>query len=167
MHLVGFYYKNISRCTVLWMSKGRTCKCDTFYPWYVIKWISFPNSSIGHCLHTPLFTLIVIKHLWTKVNQQGFLGHKKFREVITMRNVAPSFHLTITVYQQNPSAYCCTCAKMAWLKNSFMVDTELFAFTNIHKPLFPLPNYCKMCQIWENSPMCLGSTFRNNDTSWE
>jgi len=50
-----------------------------------------------------------------KVNQKGFLGHKNFREVITMWNVAPSLHLTITVYQQNPSAYWCACANMAWL----------------------------------------------------
>ena len=26
MHLVGFYYKNISRCTVLWMSNWDGCK---------------------------------------------------------------------------------------------------------------------------------------------
>jgi len=24
MHLVGFYYKNISRCTILWISNFRT-----------------------------------------------------------------------------------------------------------------------------------------------
>ena len=49
-------------------TKVRTSKGDTFYPWYVIKWISFPNSSTWYSLHMPLFTLIVIKQLWMKVN---------------------------------------------------------------------------------------------------
>jgi len=26
VHLVGFYYKNISRCTVFWMSNSHSCK---------------------------------------------------------------------------------------------------------------------------------------------
>ena len=31
MHLIGFYYQNISRCTVLWMSHNWKCGVDTVW----------------------------------------------------------------------------------------------------------------------------------------
>jgi hypothetical protein len=38
VHLDGFYYKNISRCTVLWMSKYNR----PFFGWpYNINWLVF------------------------------------------------------------------------------------------------------------------------------
>jgi hypothetical protein len=60
VHLVGFYYKNVSRCTVLWMSNSKlflTVKFIVIY--YAVYYVgrSHPEA-VGRTLNTLLLYLL-------------------------------------------------------------------------------------------------------------
>jgi hypothetical protein len=101
VHFVGFHYKNISRCTVLWMSNWLwyCFTCVNIYKWPAVHCIV-----LGHKTHCGQTWLVKTEHLFGISQHNLYIHHDRLRKIKTKHGV----YMQSSVKVRPSTVTCCT-----------------------------------------------------------